>query len=228
MEKINLISQFIKNNNRLPIENKLRVDEYYLRIWLKTQEKIYNKNKFENDDNKKIEFEKLFFENQNLFSNVSKMSNMELWNSKYEEYVEYIEKYNQLPKEKIIIPSNIDPKKLKELELFKSLGIWKSNTVQNARIDFVTHIKDIDFSKLTETEKEKYKKRLDKYNDDLSKDNLILSKDYSILNKKDKLQYDKVKLKIDEQNKMIEEERLETSERFKLWNNLKIKFPKLF
>jgi len=48
------------------------------------------------------------------------------------------------------------------------------------------------------------------------------------LNKKDKLQYDKIKLKVDERNKNVEEERNESSEKLRLWNEMKDRFPKLF
>jgi hypothetical protein len=42
-QKINLVQDFINNNKRLPYENKDRgEDEYNLRIWLKTQIKIYS------------------------------------------------------------------------------------------------------------------------------------------------------------------------------------------
>jgi hypothetical protein len=95
-------------------------------------------------------------------------------------------------------------------------------------VNFSTVIPDIDSSKLSESEKEKHQKRLDKYNIEVSNDNEILSKDYSKLNKKDKLQYDKIKLKVDERNKNFEEERNESSEKLRLWNKIKDRFPKLF
>jgi hypothetical protein len=123
---------------------------------------------------------------------------------KYEQFVEYIEKHKQLPKEKILIPKNIDESKREEYELLKSLGIWKSTQVQNAKVNFSTIIPDIDSTKLSESEKEKHQKRLEKYNIEVINDNEILSKDYSKLNKKDKLQYDKIKLKVNERNKNFE------------------------
>jgi len=223
-DKLNLVIIFIEKNTRLPYENKSKKEEYDLRIWLKTQEKIYNKNKFENDNNKRVNFEKLLFTYKNLFS---KVSNFELWMDKYEQFVQYIEKNNQLPKEKFKNPDNDESKK-EIYESLKSLGVWKSNQVQYSKINFSTVIPDIDISKLSPSEKEKHQKRLDKYNIEIQSDNEILSKNYSELNKKDKLQYDKIKLKVDERNKNVEEERNESSEKLRLWNEMKDRFPKLF
>ena len=224
-DKLNLVTSFIEKNGRLPYENKDRKDEYDLRIWFKTQEKIYNKNKFENDFEKKLNFEKALFTYKHLFS---KVSNFELWMDKYEQFVQYIEKNNQLPKEKLKVPDNIDESKREEYESLKSLGVWKSNQVQNAKVNFSTVIPDIDSSKLSESEREKHEKRLEKYNIEVNNDNELLSKDYSKLTKKDKLQYDKTKLKVDERNKNFKEDRNESSEKLKLWNEIKNRFPKLF
>jgi len=223
-DKLNSVIIFIEKNARLPYENKSKKEEYDLRIWLKTQEKIYNKNKFENDNNKKVNFEKLLFTYKNLFS---KVSNFELWLDKYQQFVDYIEKNNQLPKEKFKNPDNDESKK-EIYESLKSLGVWISNQVQYSKINFSTVIPDIDISKLSPSEKEKHQKRLDKYNIEIKSDNEILSKNYSELNKKDKLQYDKIKLKVDERNKNVEEERNESSEKLRLWNEIKDRFPKLF
>jgi superfamily II DNA or RNA helicase len=216
-DKLDLVISFIKDNNRLPIENKNKKEEYDLRIWLKTQEKIYNKNKFENDTNKKNNFEKVLSQYQSLFS---KVNNFEIWLEKYNQMVEYIEKYNQLPKEKIKLTEN----NKEEYESLKSLGTWKSNQIQNVKINFVTVLEDIDISKLSSSEKEKHQKKLEKYLSESIKDNEILLKDYSKLNKKDVIQYDKIKLKIDKQK----EERYESSEKLRLWNEIKEKYPKLF
>ena len=214
-DKLNLVTSFIEKNGRLPYENKDRKNEYDLRIWFKTQEKIYNKNKFENDSEKKINFEKVLFTYKHLFS---KVSSFELWMDKYEQFVQYIEKNNELPKEKFKIPDNINESKREECESLKSLGVWKSNQVQDLKINFSTVISDIDSSKLSSLEKEKHQKRLDKYNIELSNDNEILSKDYSKLTKKDKLQYDKIKTKVNERNKNFDEERNESSEKLRLLN----------
>ena len=221
-DKLNLVISFIEKNGRLPYENKSKKEEYELRIWLKTQEKIYNKNKFENDIDKKVNFEKVLFTYGNLFS---KISNFDLWMDKYEQFAEYIEKYKQLPKEKLKIT---DISKSEDYESLKSLGIWKSNQVQNSKINFITVIPDIDITKLSLSEKEKHQKRLDKYNEEVNSDKVFLSKDYSKLNKKDKLQYDKIKLKVHERNKLFEEERNESLEKLRLWSEIKDKFPKLF
>jgi len=225
INQYNLVNEFILKNGKLPVENKDRKAEYNLRIWLKTQEKIYNKNKFENDIDKRIHFEILFNKYQHLFS---KVSNLELWINKYDQFIEYIEKNNQLPKEKIKIDDNISSSKREELESLKSLGIWKSNLIQNAKINFVTHIEDFDISKMSSVEKEKHEIKLKKYHEDIEKDNNILSKDYSKLSKKDKTLYDKVNIKVDERNKRIKEEKFETSEKLRLLNEVKIRFPKLF
>ena len=220
----NLIN-FIKLNNKLPVENKDKKEEYNLRIWTKTQEKIYNKNKFENDFEKKNKFEKLISEYSYLFG---KVSNLELWIEKYEQCINYIEKFKHFPKEKIDMKNISDENDLKEKESLKSLGIWKSNAIQNAKTNFVTYILDIDFSKYSLIDKEDHIKKLEKYKSLIEKDNEILGKDYSKLNKKDKTLYDKTKIRVEERNKKIEDERFETSEKLRLWNDLKIRFPALF
>jgi len=220
----NLIN-FIKINNKLPVENKNKKEEYNLRIWYKTQEKIYNKNKFENDIEKKDKFEKLISEYTHLFG---KISNLELWIEKYNQCIQYISENNKLPKEKIDIKGILNDTKRKEQETLKSLGIWKSNAVQNAKSNFVTYILDIDYSNYSIIDKEDHIKKLEKYKSLIEKDNEILCKEYSKLNKKDKTLYDKTKLRVDERNKNIEEERFESSEKLKLWSDLKIRFPNLF
>ena len=222
-----MVQDFINNNKRLPYENKDRgEDEYNLRIWLKTQIKIYEKNKFGDDLEKKELMEKLFLNNSHLFS---KSSNLEIWISKYNELIHYIQENNKLPTEKVTIPKNIkDPDLLLKYEKLKALGIWKSNNVQMAKIHFCTFILDIDKNKLSIGEQNKYETRLQKYYQDREKEKEILSKDYSTLSKKDKLQYDKIKLKVEEHNKMIEEERFEATEKYVLWNIMVNKFPHLF
>lgn len=160
-DNITKIENFIQLKNVLPAENKNRKEEYDLRIWLKTQIKIYKKNKFENDDSKRMVISNFLYKYSHL---LSIQSNFEIWLEKYEEFLDYIKEHNSLPREKITISKDIDENKRKELELEKSLGIWKSNTVQNARINFDTVVDDIDISKLTPTEKEKHLIRLEKYN----------------------------------------------------------------
>jgi hypothetical protein len=220
----NLIS-FIKNNNRLPVENINKKDEYNLRIWYKTQEKIYNKNNFVNDLDKKIKFEKLISDFSFLFG---KFSNLDLWIDKYEQCIKYIEKNNHLPKEKVDVKELLDEKIMKEQESLKSLGIWKSNAVQNAKLNFVTFILDIDYSNFSLKDKNQHLLKLEKYNLLINKDNEILNADYTKLNKKDKTLYDKTKLRVEERNIKIEQERFESSEKNRLWNDLKIRFPNLF
>jgi superfamily II DNA or RNA helicase len=220
----NLIN-FIKINNKLPVENKDKKDEYNLRIWYKTQEKIYNKNKFENDIEKKNKFEILISNYQYLFG---KVSNLELWIEKYDQCIKYIEKNNQLPREKIDIKNISDEKERKEKESLKSLGTWKSNVIQNAKTNFVTYILDIDYTNYSIKDKGEHIKKLEKYKLLIDKDNEILAKEYSKLGKKDKSLYDKTKIRVEERNIKIEEERYETSEKLRLWNDLKNKFPNLF
>jgi hypothetical protein len=219
------IENFIKLKNILPVENKSRKEEYDLRIWLKTQIKIYNKNQFENDNNKRLVIENFLSKYSNL---LSLKSNFEIWLENYEDFLDYIKENNSLPREKIKILTNIDEYKKRELENEKRLGVWKSNTIQNSKINFATFVNDIDISKLTESEKEKHLKRLEKYNNDYEKNNLIILQDYSKLNKKDKLVYDKISEKIKNKNIIIEQERFETSEKLRLWNDIKTQFPKLF
>ena len=190
-DNLTKIDEFIKRTNLLPVENKNRKEEYDMRIWLKTQMKIYKKNKFENDNEKRVMIENFLSKYSEL---LSVKSNFEIWIEKYEELIQYIIENKSLPKEKIKISTNITEDKRKELEFLKSLGIWKSNAVQNAKIDFNTNIEDIDISKLSDSEKEKHIVRLKKYNDEKNHDNEILSKDYSKLNKKEKNQYDKIKV----------------------------------
>ena len=224
-DNITKIENFIQLKNVLPAENKNRKEEYDLRIWLKTQIKIYKKNKFENDDSKRMVISNFLSKYSHL---LSIQSNFEIWLEKYEEFVDYIKEHNFLPREKITISKDIDENKRKELELEKSLGIWKSNTVQNARINFATVVDDIDISKLTFSEKEKHLIRLEKYNTENEKNQKIISQDYSKLNKKDKLIYDKTLEKINNNNILIEKERFETSEKLRLWNDLKTQFPNLY
>jgi hypothetical protein len=81
---------------------------------------------------------------------------------------------------------------------------------------------------MSSVEKEKHEIKLKKYQEDMEKDNNILLKDYFKLSKKDKTLYDKVNIKVDERNKRIQEERFETSEKLRLWNEVKIRFPELF
>jgi hypothetical protein len=135
---------------------------------------------------------------------------------------------NFLPHEKIKIPINIDENKRKILEHEKSLGIWKSNNIQNARINFATVVHDIDISKLTFSEKEKHLIRFEKYNIENQKNQKIISQDYSKLNKKDKLIYDKTLEKINNNDILIEKERFETAEKLFLWNDIKSQFPNLY
>ena len=224
-DNITKIENFIKLKNILPVENKSRKEEYDLRIWLKTQIKIYKKNQFENDNNKRLVIKNFLSKYSNL---LSLKSNFEIWLENYEDFLDYIKENNSLPREKIKILTNIDEYKKRELEDEKRLGVWKSNTIQNSKINFVTVVNDIDISKLTDSEKEKHLKRLEKYNSDYEKNNLIISQDYSKLNKKDKLVYDKISEKIKNQNIIIEKERFETSEKLRLWNDIKNQFPKLF
>ena len=123
-----------------------------------------------------------------------------------------------MPKEK---PKTDD----KEL---KSLGIWKSNLIQDAKRDFKIYIEDIDPNKLSASEKEKYNKKLEKFLLEKTHNSQILSQDSKKLNKKDKLQYDKILKKVSESNKKMEEERFESSEKLRLWNELKQQFTALF
>jgi superfamily II DNA or RNA helicase len=224
-DNMTLIENFIKLKNVLPVENKSRKEEYDLRIWLKTQIKIYNKNQFENDNNKRLIIENFLSKYSHL---LSIKSNFENWLENYEDFLDYIKANNSLPREKIKISTNIDELKKRELEDEKRLGVWKSNTIQNSKINFATVLEDIDISKLTDSEKEKHLQRLEKYNNDYEKNNLIISQDYSKLNKKDKIVYDKISEKIKNQNIIIEQERFETFEKLRLWNDIKTQFPKLF
>lgn len=134
VDKYDSLIEFIKSHNRLPFENDKKDEEYYLKIWLKTQEKIYNKNKFGTETNKKELFEKLISKYSHLFS---KVSNLDLWLDKYQQMIDYIEKHNQLPKEKIKVPDGISPSQKDEFERLKSLGVWKSNAVKNSKTDFM-------------------------------------------------------------------------------------------
>ena len=217
-EKLDVIKAFIEKNKRLPIENKSKEDEYDLRVWLRTQEKIYNKNKFESDSEKKTEFEKVLLKYSSLFS---KTSNLEIWIEKYQEFIAFVEANKRLPREKISTTTD-------QLLHEKSLATWKSNNVQNAKIDFVSVITDIDISKLSPSDQDKHQKRLDKYNLELEKDQEILSKDYSKLNTKQKLNYDKTRERVDNRNQSIQDERYETNEKLRLWNELKERFNNFF
>jgi hypothetical protein len=224
-DKLNNFKQFIETNRRLPIENKAKETEYRLRIWFKTQEKIYKKNTFEVD--KKTAFEQILNE---YHSFINTTSNLEIWIEKYKQFIEYIEKNNSLPREKVSVPENMPlGEERDKQERLKSLGTWKSNCVQDSKVNFSTVISDINPAKLTEIQQEKFNKRLEKFNEDWTKDEKILSKDYSKLStKKEKIEYEKIKLKREEQLKRFEEERFEANEKFQLWNDAKTRFPHLF
>lgn len=224
-DKLNNLKQFIETNRRLPIENKAKETEYRLRIWFKTQEKIYKKNTFEVD--KKTAFEQILIEYQSF---INTTSNLEIWIEKYKQFIEYIEKNNSLPREKVSVPENMPlGEERDKQERLKSIGAWKSNCVQDSKVNFSTVIPDINPAKLTIVQQEKYNKRLEKFNEDWTKDEKILSKDYSKLTtKKDKTEYEKIKLKREEQLKRFEEERFEANEKFQLWNDAKTRFPHLF
>jgi superfamily II DNA or RNA helicase len=217
-DKLDVIKAFIEKNKRLPIENKSKEDEYDLRVWLRTQERIYNKNKFESDSEKRTEFEKVLLKYSNLFS---KTSNLDIWIEKYQEFISFVETNKRLPREKISTTTE-------QLVYEKGLATWKSNNVQNAKIDFMTVITDIDISKLSLSDQDKHQKRLGKYNLELEKDQEILSKDYSKLNKTQKSNYDKTREKVDNLNKNIQDERYEANEKLRLWNQLKERFNKYF
>ena len=224
---LNKLSEFIKINKRLPVENKNKKEEYDLRIWYKTQLKQLEKTKFSNDSTKIQLFQNFLKEHDNILNVINK-SNFELWIEKYNEFVQYIDNNKSLPKEKVNIKDMKDGSEKDELLKSKSLAIWKSNNVQWAKINFSTVIPDIDSSKLTETEKEKHLKRLEKFNEEKEKMDKILSKSIDKLNAKDKKEYLKMKEKLDEQNKRFEEERYEASEKNRLWNEIKNKYQILF
>ncbi len=223
--KMNNIIDFIKTNNRLPVETKEKPDECNLRVWFRTQQKIYDRDRFKDDINKKNAIEKLYTDYSNLF-NVE--SNLDLWINKYQQFIAYIDTHKRLPPEKYTSSSSSSIKDENELSRLKSLGIWKSNCVQNAKVNFSTVVIDIDPSKLTKTEQTKYETRLKKYQDELTKDNLILSKTYSTLSSKDKKEYDKIKQKRENIEKKFDEERFEANEKNRLWNEAKLKYPSLF
>ena len=161
--------------------------------------------------------DKFYIDINKLYNDLKKIKNNEiLINGFIDKYIDELRQIKHFLLER------------KELELEKSLGIWKSNTVQNARINFATVVDDIDISKLTFSEKEKHLIRLEKYNTENEKNQKIISQDYSKLNKKDKLIYDKTLEKINNNNILIEKERFETAEKLFLWNNVKAQFPNLY
>jgi len=215
-DKIQQIIDFIAIHKRLPYESKSNKTEYDLKIWIKTQGKVYAKNKFSNEQERINIYEKLVSDNPDLFTKSE--SGLENWIEKYEQLIEFIKKYNGLPKEK---PKTDDQE-------LKSLGIWKSNLIQDARRDFKIYIEDIDPNKLSFSEKEKFNKKLEKFLYEKNHNSQILVQDYQKLNKKEKLQYEKIQKKVDESNKKMVEERYESSEKLRLWNELKKQFPTLF
>lgn len=224
--KMNNIIDFIKENNRLPVESKEKMDEYNLRVWFRTQQKIYDRDKFKDDLNKKTLIETVYSDYVHLFNSDS---NLETWINKYEQFIDYIHINKKLPSEKVIIKDNTeDKKKLEELYRLKSIGCWRSNCVQNAKVNFSTVIIDIEPIRLTKTERDKYEVRLKKYYEELAKDNLILSKTYSELTPKEKKEYDKTKQKRTNINKRFDEERKEAEVKYRLWNEAKMKFSDLF
>jgi superfamily II DNA or RNA helicase len=216
---------FVTNNKRLPYENKDKPKEYPLRIWLKSNIKTYDKNKFEKSNDKKIAFEKLL---ASISSYLQVSNNIDIWKENLERLDDYIQKYEKLPPEKVKIDDSIKGEKREELEKLKSLGTWKSNFLQDAKTEFKTFCLDIDLTRVSSTEKNKILKQIEKYNTEKEEYKEILSKEYSTLSKTERVKYDKIKDKLVKRDEDIKKSREEAIEKYALFTSLKIKYPKLF
>lgn len=144
IEKINIIDNFIKNNGRIPEEtdNESRKDEKLLKVWLRTQIRIYKKNSFGKNLLKKEKYEELYNKYSNLFDEKS-LTNFEKWIEKYQKMIDYIEENNSLPLERPITKD----------EDLKTLGIWKSNLIKDMKKKFILHIEDINPDILSKLER---------------------------------------------------------------------------
>ena len=223
--KYNTFKQFVIDNQRLPYENKSKSSEYELRIWFKSSLKVYEKNKFENSNDKKLLFEELI-PLVNQFMNI--LTNFEIWQQNLKSLEEYIIKYGKLPPEKVNINPLLKGIDKEIMEKNKALGIWKSNFIQDLKSEFKTFCMDIDLSKISTSEKSKVEKKIDKFKKEDAEIKEVLSQDYSKLNKIQKTKYDKYKQKLIDRDKEIELMREESSNKFFLYNELKCKFENLF
>lgn len=223
--KYNTFKQFVIDNQRLPYENKSKSSEYELRIWFKSSLKVYEKNKFENSNDKKLLFEELI-PLVNQFMNI--LTNFEIWQQNLKSLEEYIIKYGKLPPEKVNINPLLKGIDKEIMEKNKALGIWKSNFIQDLKSEFKTFCMDIDLSKISTSEKSKVEKKIDKFKKEDAEIKEVLSHDYSKLNKIQKTKYDKYKQKLIDRDKEIELMREESSNKFFLYNELKCKFENLF
>ena len=206
-QKINQLTQFISTHGRLPYENQNNQDEYLLRVWTRTQGNNFARNRFQEDTIKIQAYESLVQQYPYLFNT---LTDFEKWIENYENIIDYIEENNSLPLEK---PKTED-------ENLKALGVWKSNLIKDMKKKFIIHVEDINPDILSLSEKKKYDTKLKTYNESLKKFNSELYKD----NKIDK----KVQKSLDNINSKKEKDRYETSEKVKMWNELKNRFPKLF
>jgi superfamily II DNA or RNA helicase len=206
-QKINQLKQFITTHGRLPYENQNNQDEYLLRVWTRTQGNNFARNQFQEDTIKIQAYESLVQQYPYLFNT---LTDFEKWIENYENIIDYIEENNSLPLEK---PKTED-------ENLKALGVWKSNLIKDMKKKFIIHVEDINPDILSLSEKKKYDTKLKTYNESLKKFNSELIKD----NKIDK----KVQKSLDNINSKKEKDRFETSEKVKMWNELKNRFPKLF
>jgi hypothetical protein len=223
--KFNTFNLFLSKNNRLPVENKTKPSECELRVWMKANLKIYEKNKFEGYSEKLILFESIL---PNIIPLLPNISNFEVWISNLEKLEEYIVKNGKLPLEKIRVDPKLTGPKREEQEIIKSLGIWKSNLIQDLKSEFKTFCMDIDLTKISSTERNKVEKKIEKYQKEDIEIKSILSEDYSKLNKTQRNKYDKIKQKLLERDEEIKIMRKEASDKLFLFNELKSKFSHLF
>lgn len=123
--KFTVFKKFMDDNKRLPKESTDK-DEANLRIWLRSNIEIYEKNKFEGYPDKLKEFEKIL---PTINSYMNTLTNHEIWINNLKSLESYYLKFKKLPPEKFKVNPSATGKDLEEQESFKALGTWKSNLI---------------------------------------------------------------------------------------------------
>jgi hypothetical protein len=215
-----ITEKFMDDNKRLPKESTDK-DEANLRIWLRSNIEIYEKNKFEGYPDKLKEFEKIL---PTINSYMNTLTNHEIWINNLKSLESYYLKFKKLPPEKFKVNPSATGKDLEEQESFKALGTWKSNLIQDIKKQFNIFCMDIDVSKLSETEKKKILTRQQKFEEETLKFNSILEQNYSKLNKTQMKAYDKAKDDFEKRTLNIETMRSESKEKINLFTSFNNKY----
>jgi superfamily II DNA or RNA helicase len=92
-EKLELVKDYIKENNNLPSRSDKNINIKSLGFWIKTQKHNYkNKKEIMKNEEIKNKWEEFIKENNKLF-----MTNEEIWNEHLDEVKNYIKENNKLP-----------------------------------------------------------------------------------------------------------------------------------